>query len=59
MSKTVKCDCEEWEEYMPLIKGAQENSQNHHGLPYPEKAVFKFCPWCGVELYDFNFGGDS
>lgn len=48
MNSKVICQCEDWEESMPQINGAQTLA-DIHGIKYTG-AIFKFCPWCGEEL---------
>jgi len=51
----INCDCDDWKNYIDLIDNALIFQQTHtHSaykkIIYPEKAKFKYCPWCGKVL---------
>jgi hypothetical protein len=50
----MTCNCKEYEIGIKQIVGAQLNSDNHHGAPYTANK-FKFCPWCGERLEEYDF----
>lgn len=54
------CDCEDFEKNMKEINACCDISWNH-GLGLSEDfVIFKYCPWCGKELFDDEaFVGDS
>ena len=43
-----KCDCEQWESFIPEILGFTFLAYQH-GFSYTSDP-YKFCPWCGKEL---------
>jgi len=55
LSPVVVCDssfkCSGWEEGMEQIEAAQIFCSNHSAGPKYTAPVFKFCPWCGKEIY--------
>lgn len=50
----MKCNCNEYEIGIKQIVAAQLHSNNHHGTPYTAKK-FKYCPWCGNRLEEYDW----